>query len=483
MVHRKELVQQISLTLGKAGVIHNIIAPRKTILGIVAAQRRVLGKQYYDYMAPVSVISVDTLNSRIDKHMTWAKSVKLWITDEAAHLLRSNKWGRAIEYFPNAIGLGVTATPERLDKKGLGRHVDGVFDTMVQGPTTKWMINNEHLCKYKVAVPQGDYESYLKKASNNSDYSKKSMVEASNKSQIIGDVVTNYLKFAKGKQAIYFATDIDTANKMEAEFLQAGVPAKVLTGLSSDQERLEGVLNFEEKRINVLINVDLFDEGFDVPGIECVGMARPTMSLSKYLQMCGRGLRTAKDKPFLILIDHVGNVKRHGLPCQPRDWTLDRIGQKKKKNLMRICSNPLCASPYDRTLTECPWCGEEAIVKANGSARVPPEQVDGDLFLMDPNTISEIEQSSVLESPEDIAERVGNVAGAPAGVRAAKNQRERISTQQELTNKIAEWAGGVKFTGLSDREIHKKFFLDQGKTIAQALSEPKAKMLKTIKKL
>jgi superfamily II DNA or RNA helicase len=90
MVHRKELVQQISLTLAEEEVPHNIIAPRGVILGIVAAHRRMFRKQHYDYNAPITVVSVDTLNARILKHEKWAKSIKLWITDEAAHLLKNN---------------------------------------------------------------------------------------------------------------------------------------------------------------------------------------------------------------------------------------------------------------------------------------------------------------------------------------------------------------------------------------------------------
>lgn len=481
MVHRKELVQQISLTLADEGVIHNIIAPRPTVLGIVAAQRKVLKKAFYDHNSPISVISVDTLNARIMKHENWAKSVQFWIVDEAAHLLRDNKWGRAIEYFPNARGLGVTATPERLDKKGLGRHADGVFDKMVEGPSTLWGINNDFLSKYKIAVPKSDYEQYLKQATPGSDYTKESMVEASQKSHIVGDVVDNYLKFADGKQAILFASDIETAKEMEQRYNNRSIPAKLLTGLSTDQDRLNGMIEFREKKTKVLINVDLFDEGLDVPGIECVIMARPTMSLSKYLQMIGRGLRPAPNKEYLIVIDHVGNVNRHGLPSAKRRWTLDRIAKRKKgKSLVRICSNIECNAPYDRTLSACPWCGTPALNedgRSGGGGRVPPEQVDGDLFLIDPMTLSELESGVILEDPGRIAERVGRVAGAPAGIKAAKNQHERIATQNQLVQKIALWAGRMRLHGLTNRQIHKKFYIEYDRTIAEALAAPKAEML------
>lgn len=484
-VHRKELVQQISLTLAEEEITHNIIAPRPVILGIIAAHRRVLKKQFYDYNAPITVVSVDTLNARILKHKRWAENIRLWITDEAAHLLKNNKWGRAVQYFPNAIGLGVTATPQRLDKRGLGRHADGVFDTMVLGPNSRWGIDNGFLCKYKIAIPASDYQNYLRKASDGSDYAKDAMIEASKRSHIVGDVVANYQKFANGKQAILFATDIETAHKMEEQFKTAGVKAKLLTGETDDKERLDALIDFQNKTTQVLLNVDLFDEGLDVPGIECVIMARPTMSVSKYKQMVGRGLRPAPNKPYLVLIDHVGNVTNHGLPCAHRRWTLDRIVKKRDRtNFIRICSNTDCNSPYDRTLSECPWCGTEAVSKTSmGSGRIPPKQVDGDLELIDPETIRELEERSHLDDPITVQKRVSARAGAAAGIKAMKDQVKRIETQKELVNTIAKWAGVWRRRGYSDRQIHKKFYLEYEKTISEALAEPRAEMIGTMERL
>lgn len=486
MVHRKELVQQICLTLAEEGITHNIIAPRPVILGIVAAQRQLLKKQFYDYNAHVTVISVDTLNARIDKHEKWAKSIRMWITDEAAHVLRDNKWGRAIGYFSNAIGLGVTATPQRLDKRGLGRHADGVFDAMVEGPNSRWGIEQGFLSKYKIAVPASDYQNFLKKASEGSDYTREAMAQASAQSHIVGDVVVNYQKFANGKQAILFATDIETGRSMEKKFLENGISAKLLTGETPDAERLKALIDYRERNIKVLLNVDLFDEGLDVPGIECVIMARPTMSLGKYLQMIGRGLRVMPGKEYCVIIDHVGNVQRHGLPCQRRQWTLDRIVKRRDRvNLIRICSNYECNSPFDRILTECPYCGTP-IPKPNpseGGGRVGPEQVDGDLELLDPETLREMYEGSNLEDPGKLAERVSRVAGAAAGIKAAKDQAARIMVQKDLAGVIAIWAGKERKHGYSDRQIHKKFFIYFDKTITVALSEPRADMLDTIDQL
>lgn len=484
IVHRKELVAQLSLTLAKVGLHHNIIAPRNVILGATASHRQELGRQFYNYQAPISVVSVDTLNARHHIHAKWADNIRLWIVDEAAHLLKENKWGQGVSYFPHAIGLGVTATPQRLDKKGLGSHVEGVFDTLVEGPTTKWLIDNGFLSKYRIVVPQNDYEQYLKRSSDTTDYSKANMTMASNKSHIVGDVVFNYQKFADGKQAILFATDIMTAGRMEEQFNQANIPSKLLTGDTPDGERLKGMNDFRLKKYRVLINVDLFDEGLDVPGIEAVIMGRPTASIGKYLQMCGRGLRVMAGKEHMILIDHVGNVKRHGLPDQVRKWTLDRIKKRGERiNFMRICGNVDCNSPFDRIHTECPFCGWK-IPKPKPSetptGRVPPEMVDGDMFLVDPDTIRELEAAAVLESPESVSNRVLYAVGPGAAKKAYADRAERIRMQQELAETIAKWAGIQRHYGFTDRQIQKMFYIEHGETITGALGETTDRM-KTLK--
>lgn len=488
MVHRKELVQQISLTLAEEGIVHNIIAPKPVILGIIGAHRRVLAHQFYDYNAPITVVSVDTLNARKDRHEKWAKDQRFWITDEATHLLKNNKWGKAVALFEHAIGLGVTATPQRLDKRGLGSHADGVFDVMVEGPSVRWLIDNGFLCKYKIAIPGGDYQNFLGKAAEGSDFSKEAMTQASSKSTIIGDVVVNYKKFADKKQAIVFATDIGTGHKLEAKFKTAGVAAKFLSSESSDKERLDSMLDYRDKKVQVLINVDLFDEGLDVPGIEAVIMARPTMSTSKYCQMVGRGLRPAPGKSHLIIIDHVGNVSgggNHGLPDAHRNWTLDRIVRRRDyTNFLRICSNIECNAPYDRILIECPWCGTQACFSGGGGGgKTLPKQVDGDLYLIDSDTLRELEAATILDDPGLVAKRVGAAAGPLAAQKAMKAQMERKATQDQLVHAIARWAGLQKNWGCSDRMINKRFYLQFERTISQCLAEPRADMLATIGQL
>jgi len=478
-VHRKELVSQIAMTLAEEGIPHNIIAPSNVIKGIIAAQRMHLKKQFYDYKAPVTVISVDTLNARIERHRKWADGIGFWIVDEAAHVQEKNKWGRAASYFPNAFGLGVTATPERLDRGGLGRGHGGIFDVMIEGPPTQWLIKKGFLSNYMVVAPKGDYRDHLKESSGDSDYSAAAREEASLKSHIVGDVVKNYKIHAMGKQCIVFADSIVAATRMEAEFLKQGITAKLLTGDTPDPERIQALIDYRNRKIRVLLNVDLFDEGLDVPGIECVSMARPTKSLGKFLQMVGRGLRKAEGKPYLILIDHVGNLKEHGLPDDIREWTLERrVSSRDKVNSIRICKNETCNKVFERYLSTCPYCGhKDERPSGDGGGRPALDQIDGDLVLLHPDQIREMEGAARLEDPGSVAARVSKTQPAGIAKAAMERQRERIEAQGRLKDAVAKWAGVYRNVyNQTDRWIHKKFYAEHGMTITMSLAQSRQQM-------
>ena len=488
-VHRRELVSQLCGTLAQLGISHNIIAQRGTILEIIEEEKRLHGRAFYEPRAPITVVSVDTLLSRADKYKDWAQRQRVWILDEAAHQLKGNKWGQAAALFPNAIGVGFTATPQRLDKKGLGRHAFGLFDTMVMGPTVRWLIDNGFLSNYKIVTPASDYLDHLEDSSSSTqDFTQKARTIASKSSHIIGDVVKAYKEYIYGKQAILFADCIEAAEKMEEQFNANGIPAKLLTATTPSKERLRGVIGYRDGKIKVLLNIDLFDEGFDVPGTDAVIMARPTKSLGKYLQMCGRALRVAKGKEFAYIIDHVGNCyskhkrgAQHGLPCKIRQWSLDNVVRKRDTvSLHRFCMNETCNLPFDRWLDACPFCGNTdkpyTRVVSEMSAREALKVVDGDMTLLDPETIRELENEINLENPYDVEERVKRTAGEYAGKAARKKQQERIEKQKELAETIARWAGREKTYGFTDRQIKKRFMMKFSEGITVALSLPKAEM-------
>lgn len=487
-VHRKELVSQLSLSLSRFGIIHNLIVPTNTARQIIATQRQEIGKSFYNHASNVIIASVDTINSRYLKLMNVFKGIKYVITDEAAHVLKENKWGRALKLFPNTVNIGFTATPERLDKKGLGSWNHGVYDHIILGPRVKELIAQGYLSHYKIVAPPSDFEKHLGHVKNlTSDFSSAVIKAAAKKSRIVGDVFENYMKFAKGTQAILFAPTIEVGKEMEKEFNDNNVPCKFLSSLNTDAERHITINDFKSNKINVLINVDLFDEGLDIGAaegrriIETVILARPTMSLGKCLQQVGRGLRPSPNKPHAIIIDHVGNIKRHGLPCTDRKWSLEPPG-KRSISKVRTCHS--CLAIYERFLKECPYCGAVPEVKSNGEGRTPPEFVDGDLILIDPDTISELELKTRLETPEQVAQRVTAAAGLVAGKSAYKKQSHRIAVQVRLRDTIATWAGKVKSRyGISDREIHKMFYSDFGCTINQALAVPALQMEEYIKEI
>jgi superfamily II DNA or RNA helicase len=490
-VHREELVGQISQTLAKVGVSHNLIAPPGVIAQITKGHRREFGRAFYNSQSSVTVISLDTFNSRFEKsYRKWTTKIRLWVVDEAAHVLEENKWGKALSKLEvDCLGLGVTATPHRLDRKGLGTKVRGgcgVFDKMIQGVSTFWLIKNNFLSDFKIASPTSNFVEHLAAAKEDKDYTLSQMQDATVKSNIIGDVVENYFKFASGKQAIVFATGLVSAEELERKFIAKGVPALFLCGTSLKTNRADGIEKFRQGKIKILINVDLFDEGFDVPAVEVVIMARPTTSLGKYLQMIGRGLRIANGKTHAIIIDHVENVKRHGPPHIIRTWSLKSSPKRAIKNTRDCWNVPKCGLPFDKTLTFCPYCGVDAIDpnKVNPKInRIPPAQVDGDLDLLDSETLAKLYKIAEPVDPIKQQNKVGSLYGLAAGIKAKNDAIAKNETSKWLAETIAQWAGQHKHDGRNDREIHKIFYAEHGLTIPEALGQPKTDMESLIKKL
>lgn len=547
VAHRQELVSQISMALARNGVRHRIIGPDNVIRNIVKAQLLEIGKSFYDPSARCAVAGVDTLvirgssdgvdgdqwvyvdkkgqhwlydtkrggqwgqckrvdnlpvgmsaNKRrpksVDVHIaSWMNSVTLWVMDEAHHVLKANKWGKACVMFPNAKGLGVTATPCRADGQGLGRHHDGLFDVMVEGPTMRDLINRKFLTEYRVIAPPSDLDlSTLKVSKTTGDFNPNQMREAvahsslvaheDGKSKVIGDVVAHYKKFAMGKLGVTFVPSVDIADEVAAEFNAENIPACVVSAKSSDAERADALRKFKNREYLQLVNVDLFGEGFDLPAIEVVSMARPTQSYSLYVQQFGRALRLLKGKTHAIIIDHVGNVARHKLPDVKREWTLDRRDKKSSGPSdaipTRTCSNDECFAVYERHLSGCPYCGT-AIPEP--SVRNGPEHVDGDLIELDMETLSRMRgevdfvdseitdddiQVNVNQYRADLMSKrcpqiavIGNTKKFAAKQLIAREEHDSRKIAQEiLRNNFAIWGGYKRASGLKDGEIYKLFF-------------------------
>lgn len=484
IAHRQELVSQISMALARDGVKHRIVGPKSVIRWVVQLHISELGRDYYDPAARCAVAGVDTLTRRGEELARWAQQVTLWVQDEAHHLLTANKWGKAVAMFPNARGLGVTATPERADGKGLGRHADGVFDVMVEGPGMRDLIGLGYLTDYRVLCPPSDLDLSDVATGSDGDFNRKPLAAKTRKSSVMGDVVTHYQRHASGRLGVTFAPDVDTATELAARFNAAGVPAEVVSAKTPDKVRLEILRRFRSRQILQLVNVDLFGEGFDLPAIEVVSMARATQSYALFAQQFGRALRLLDGKQWAMIIDHVGNVLRHGLPDRPRVWSLDRrekrSGNKKPEDVvpMRVCLNPVCMAPYERTHAACPFCGWIP----SPAGRTAPEFVDGDLLELDPETLAALrgEVAKIDRHPDEIKRMMEKAGHAyPIAKGAANRHEERQRAQTELREAIAWWAGYQRAAGRPDSESYRRFYFTFGVDVltAQSLGRPEAEEL------
>jgi DNA repair protein RadD len=472
IAHRQELVGQISLALARNGVRHRIIGPRSVARACASLHLAETRRNYIDPTSPRAVAGVDTL-VRMPAE-PWMGQIGLWVTDEAHHLLRDNKWGKAASMFPNAHGLGVTATPCRADGCGLGRHADGLIDAMVVGLPMRALIDDGWLSEYRVFVPPSDLHLEDVTISAGGDYSPVPLRAAVHKSRITGDVVAHYKRIAMGKLGITFAVDVVAATEIAQAFRAAGVPAEVVSADTPDALRSHVLREFRARKVLQLVNVDIFNEGFDLPALEVVSMARPTQSYALYAQAFGRALRPLEGKDRAIIIDHVGNILRHGLPDAPRAWTLDRRERRSRgaSDLppLRVCLS--CTGAYDRVLAACPYCGE-AWVPAERST---PAQVDGDL--------TELLPEALLRLRGEIDKPLVVPYGAPPEVVGAvrKRHREAQEAQQALRSAMVEWAG--RHSTATDAgtvsALQRRFYLEHGIDVlsAQALGRREADELR-----
>jgi len=485
IAHRQELISQMSLALAKNGVMHRIIAQEGDIRRIIHLHVREVGASFYDPRAKAAVAGVKSLISKAKRDktlITWAQFVRLWVVDEGHHCLEENEWGKAVQMFPNARGLLVTATPDRADGKGLGRHADGLADEMVIGLQMREAINEGWLLDYRIFAPPGDFHrpDQPEDIGSTGDYKPAAVKKAIRQSHIIGDIVTHYQRIAPGKKAIAYLSDVETATDVAEQFRASGIPAAVVSAETPDTERARIMRQFATGELLVLTNVDLFGEGVDLPDMEVVIMGRPTESFSLYCQQFNRASTVAwggpppetaearraaiaaSSKPHAIIIDHVGNVVRHGLPDARTEWTMD-AKQKQSRGAstdavpIRSCLNVECMQIYERFYPVCPYCGH----KPEPASRAAPEFVDGDLAELDPAVLAAmrgaVEKVDML--PADYRSKLQNQRVPAAGVNAnVRRHIERQEAQETLREMMAWWAGHHKAAGRSQSEMERRFY-------------------------
>lgn len=320
LIHRRELRDQIISTFSRWGVD----------------------------MSLCDVMMVQTAARRAEK----LRVPSLVITDENHHCLASS-YKTIYEEFPKAHFLGVTATTVRLNGDGLG----DVNDVLINGVSAKWLIENKFLAPYDYYAPSVSDLTGIK--ITHGEYAAGDIEKLLAKNTVFGDVIGYYKKLADGKQAVCYCASIRHSEEMAAAFRKAGIEAAHIDGSTPPAEREHIIEEFRRGAIDILCNVDLISEGFDVPDCECAILLRPTKSLMLFIQQSMRCMRYKPGKRAVI-IDHVGNYARFGMPDDERKWTLvkrdkaDRKSKAEKPVNARMC--PHCYAVFPPA-DKCPRCG------------------------------------------------------------------------------------------------------------------------------
>lgn len=328
LIHRKEVLDQAVNTFNKQGVNSDLLTAGM----------------------------VQTLTRRVDK----LPMPDVILVDEAHHAL-AKSYQRILKQFPKAIVLLFTATPHRTGKMQL----DQIADDIIVGQSIHELTEKGFLAPFRYFQPPDDFDSKLLKRSSTGDYTAESMQQAMS-TKIFGHIVKQYKRIASGMQAVVYTYSIDSAVEIAHKFNSEGISAIEVDGTTSKEKRDLAVRKFREQEIKILVNVNLFTEGVDLPNVDCVIMARPTASLALYLQFSMRCLNPRKGKTAII-IDHANNFKTFGYPDDDRDWKKAiKSGKQKSKSLLTDPGLSIITCDYCFAVVKasevkdgkCPICGK-----------------------------------------------------------------------------------------------------------------------------
>jgi DNA repair protein RadD len=355
-------------------VVQGAVAKGRRVL-VLAHRRRLISQlrrtiQQWESSGDVTVESVQTVIRRLDR----IPAPDLVIIDEAHHLIQGNMWGKVVDAWPDAFLLGKTATPERLDGRGLGEGHGGYFQAMVEGPKPSWLTDQGFLAQARVFCPPCKIDRSKFKIVRG-DFVPQQMEEQMQRSNIHGDAVDHYMQHVHPGTALVSCISVKRAQMMAEDYNAAGVPAAVITqGCSeAEQEHIFAALGTGE--IKVVTYCEMLSEGVDVPSVTAAQLLRPTESLTMYLQQVGRALRPKPDGTQAVILDHVGNVQKHGLPADDREWSLE--GKKKRKAGLSVKICPSCFTAMPSAAPVCPGCGHEFNQEQDEEEKV--QQVEGEL--------------------------------------------------------------------------------------------------------
>lgn len=400
LVHRAELLEQVSRTLTALEVEHGCIAP---------------GYPNYRFRA-VQVASAFTLCRRLADHLC----PDLIIIDEAHHAIGRSTWGAILRAYGRANRLGVTATPERLSGEGLRE----TFDSLIEAPSVNALIAAGHLSPYRLFAPPQSATDGLHQRMG--DYVKRELSVAMDRSTITGDAVSHYRSLALGKRAIVFCVSIAHAEHVAQEFMAAGIPASSIDGSLDRRTRAQRLDAFREGRISILTSCDLISEGFDLPAIEVAILLRPTQSLALHLQQVGRSLRPFPGKQYALILDHAGNTMRHGLPDEERTWSLDGKAARQAHNgeramAVRTCGQ--CFAAVKAPIAVCPYCGYVWPAQPREVEQVEGALVEIDQAMMAQQKKQEVGMARDLEALKVIEKQRGYKPGWSYHVMRSREKR------------------------------------------------------------
>lgn len=275
LAHREELINQAAVKLETV---------TRSPVGIIKAGYKP------NPLFPVQVASVQSMVNRLNHFEDFG----LVVIDEAHHST-AETYRKILGAYPGAYQLGVTATPIRTDKSGFR----DLFDSLVTGPTVKELIEWGHLSKFKLmADPKPMTTKGVRTAQG--DYSASDLAEANPVIELSGNLINSYRQYANGKRCVVFAVNVEHSQAIATRYNQSGITAYHLDGNTPSEERREVLEKFRQGEIKVISNCQLFDEGLDIPALEAVQIAKPTKSLSRWLQMVGRSLRPAEGKDYAV---------------------------------------------------------------------------------------------------------------------------------------------------------------------------------------
>lgn len=310
IAHRVELIEQISENLDRYKVVHGVIA----------------GGKERNLRPLVQVASIQTITHRTNKDIASSLDIDFIIIDEAHHST-ANSYKKLWELYPNAKKLGVTATPWRMNHLGF----TSIYDKLLVSKSIKEFIEEGWLAPYSYysIKSNSNIHHHIKGITDfdiEGDYKVSTLEQIMDKVTIRANLLDSYLKLAKGKRGIIYSISRKHSDHICEEYKQAGINIVRIDSETPREERRMYVQRFRNGQIDIIVNVDIFSEGFDCPDIEFIQLARPTKSLVKYLQQVGRGLRPTSGKGKCIILDNVGSHIDFDLPNADRDWIVEFEG-------------------------------------------------------------------------------------------------------------------------------------------------------------